>query len=99
MNDAEHVHELVHPRPRMVDYLKLMLLGVGTVTVVCLASWAMRNAFGASAVLAPVIPTATFVALLDRVDLPAIPEGGRCHAFLAGVAGILYAAGSLSGSA
>lgn len=99
MSDAENLYEMVHPRPRTLDYLKLVLLTGGIVTVTCLASWAMGNSVGAPLLFAPVIPTATLVALLARADLPAIPEGGRSRVFLAGVATMLYAAGLLNVSA
>lgn len=99
MSHAEDVYELVHPRPRPVDYLKLVLLTAGMVSVTCLTSWAARNAVGVPVLLAPVLPTATFIALLTRTDLPAIPEGGKSRVFLTSVAAMLYAGGVLNASA
>lgn len=99
MSDAEDLYEMVQPRPRKLDYLKLVLLTGGAVTVTCLTSWAATKTIGAPPLLAPAVPTATFVALLDRADLPAIAGGGRSRTFLASVAAILYAAGMLNANA
>lgn len=98
MSRVENVYELVHPRPRTLDYLKLALFTGGMVTMTCLASWAANNAVGVPVLLTPVIPTATFVSLLARTDLPAIPDGGRSRVFLTCVATVLYAAGALNAS-
>lgn len=99
MSDAEDLYEMVHPRPGSLDYLKLVLVTCGMVTVTSLASWAANNAVGVPSLLAPAIPTATFVALIDRANLPTIQEGGHSRTFLAGVGGMLYAAGALSAGA
>lgn len=99
MKDTEDLYALVHPCHRPLDYLKLMLLTGGLVTVTCLASWTASNAVGTPVLLAPVLPTATFIALLTRTDLPAIPEGGKSRVFLTSVAAMLYAGGVLNASA
>lgn len=99
MNDAERVHEMVHPRPGMVDYLKLALLTAGTVTVASLATWAARTAVGIPPLLAPVLPAVTFVALLSRADMPGIREGAHSRVFLMSTTAMLYLIGVLNGSA
>lgn len=97
-DDDDALARLIYPRPRPTDYLHLVLITGGMVTVTAFASYAVKLTLDTPLLVAPLLPTAAFVALVNRSDLPAIPEGSRRSTVALTVA-LLFTAGLLNASA